>query len=448
MKKNSNLDMTEGNPYHLILTFGLPVMLGIIFQEFYHVADSAIVGKILGGSALAAVGATGSINTLIIGGCTGICSGLSIPVAQQIGAKNDTEVRRYMVNGILLCLLLAVLLTTAGPLLCRSILTAMHTPADIFQRAYSYIFTILAGLPAYLLYNYTAGILRAFGNSRTPVVWLSIASVVNIALDLLFILIFHLDVFGAALATVLSQLVAGLGCLYVLIRRYPILRIQRSEWRPSRRHCSVLCSTALPLGLTSSITAIGSVLLQSSINTLGTTYVTAATTGSKVHAIMYRPLEAIWVALNTYCAQNVGAGRLDRLTRGMRAGLLLSGVYSVLAFAIVFFFSDPMFMLFLDEGSRNLLPLSRQYLLTIVSSYFLLGVLGVFRPALQGMRKTIFSTISGFAEMVGRGLTAFLIPVFGFQAACFSCTIAWILAAAVLIPAFIVCYRQAAHTTV
>lgn len=440
--------MTSGSPYRLIFSFGLPVLFGIVFQELYHVADSAIVGKTLGGSALAAVGATGSINTLIIGGCTGICSGLSIPVAQQIGAKNEEEIRRYVVNGTFLCLLLGVFLTTAGPLFSRALLTAMHTPADIFHRSHSYIFTILAGLPAYLLFNYTAGILRAFGNSRTPVTRLSIASIVNIVLDLIFIITFQMDVFGAALATVLSQLFAGFGCLFSLLRNFPVLLMRRSDWHLSRRHCSVLCSTAIPLGLTSSITAIGSVLLQSSINTLGTTYVTAATTGSKVHAIMYRPLEGIWVSLNTYCAQNVGAGRLDRLTRGMKAGLVLSAIYSAIAFAIVYFFSTPLFMLFLDDGSRNLLPLSRQFLLTIVSSYFLLGVLGVFRPALQGMRKTIFSTISGFAEMVGRGLTAVLIPIFGFQAACFSCTIAWILASAVLIPAFIVCYRRAVRSTV
>ena len=443
MKKDSVLNMTEGNPYRLILTFGLPVMFGIIFQEFYHVVDSAIVGKALGGSALAAVGATGSINTLIIGGCTGICSGFSIPVAQQIGAKNDAEVRRYVINGTLLCLLLTVLLTTAGPLLCRDILIAMNTPEDIFQRSYSYIFTILAGLPAYLLYNYTTGILRALGDSRSPVIWLSVASIVNIVLDLLFILAFRLDVFGAALATDLSQALAGIGCLWSLIRKHPVLRTRRSDWRLSRQHCSILCSTALPLGLMSSITAIGSVLLQSSINALGTVYVTAATTANKVHAIMYRPLEAIWTSMGTYCAQNVGASRWDRLVRGMRAALVLDAAYSVLAFAIAFFFSNPMFMLFLDESSRSILPFSRQYLLTTVGSYFLLGMLGVFRPALQGMRKTIYSTISGLTEMVGRGLTGFLIPFFGFQAACFSCTIAWILAVAIVAPAFFICYHRA-----
>ena len=263
-------DLTRGNPMKLILGFGVPLLFGYLFQQFYSVVDTAIVGKTLGGQALAAVGSTGSINFLVVGFCTGVCSGFTIPAAQQFGAGNERELRRYVAGGTWLCGLFAAVLTAVTVLLCRDILTAMNTPADIYERAFVYIATIFAGLPAYFLYNYAAGVLRAMGDSRTPVIWLIAASLVNIVLDVVFILTFHMDVFGAAFATVLSQLMAGLGCLVRLTRGYPALRMERADWRWDRRRMGNLCLMGLPMGLQYSITAIGSVMIQTAVNGLGT----------------------------------------------------------------------------------------------------------------------------------------------------------------------------------
>ena len=219
----------------LILSFGIPVLFGYLFQQLYNVVDTAIVGKTLGGAALAAVGSTGSINFLVVGFCAGTCGGFAIPVAQQFGAQNHQELRRYVASGVWLCLAIGAALTASTVLLCDSILTAMNTPEDIYQRAHAYIGTIFAGLPAYFLYNFCAGVLRSLGDSRTPVVWLIISSVVNIVLDIVLILTFHMDVFGAALATVLAQALAGIGCLVRMVRGYPILRTERADWRWNSR---------------------------------------------------------------------------------------------------------------------------------------------------------------------------------------------------------------------
>ncbi len=296
-------DLTKGSPMGLILSFGVPVLLGNLFQQFYNVVDTAIVGKTLGGDALAAVGATGSVNFLVVGFCIGVCGGFTIPVAQQFGAGNEGELRRYMAGGAWLCLLFGALLTALTAAFCGRILTGMRTPPEIYQRAFLYILTIFLGLPAYFLYNFTAGVLRALGDSRTPVIWLSGAALLNIVLDTVFILTFHLDVFGAALATVLSQLVAGLGCLGRVLRGYPMLRTERADWRWDRRRMGELCLMGLPMGLQFSITAIGSVMIQTAVNGLGTAYVTAVTAASKVSMFFSCPFDAMGSTMATYGGQ-------------------------------------------------------------------------------------------------------------------------------------------------
>ena len=239
-------DLTKGRPMPQILSFGLPVLFGYLFQQLYNVVDSAIVGKTLGGAALAAVGSTGSINFLVVGFCCGICGGFAIPVAQQFGAGNHQELRRYVTGSVWLSVCIGLALTLSTAALCDGILMAMDTPEDIYQRSHVYIQTIFIGLPAYFLYNLCAGVLRSLGDSRTPVIWLIVASVVNVVLDVTFILSLGMDVFGAALATVLSQLLAGVGCLIRLLRGYPILKTEREDWRCASWVCPWACSTPSP----------------------------------------------------------------------------------------------------------------------------------------------------------------------------------------------------------
>lgn len=435
-------DLTRGAPMRLILSFGTPLLFGYLFQQLYNVVDTAIVGKTLGGAALAAVGSTGSVCFLVVGFCVGICAGFAIPVAQQFGAGNYPELRRYVSGGVWLSVIFGVALTVATVLLCRPILTAMNTPADIFPRAYAYLVTIFAGLPAYFLYNLAAGILRALGDSRTPVIWIMIASVVNVGLDILFILAFRWDTFGAAFATVLAQGLAGVGCLVRMCRGYEALNMEREDWRWSGRRNRYLCLMGLPMGLQYSITAIGSVLLQSAVNGLGTVYVTAITAANKISNFLCCPFDAMGATMATYGGQNVGAGKLDRLGSGLRACVLLGGAYSAVALAALYFFSDPLTMLFLDEASAGLLPLTRQFLLINGLFFFPLALVNIVRLIIQGMGFAPLATVAGIFEMVARAALAALVPVFGFAVACFASPVAWVLADLFLIPAYFLCCRR------
>ena len=438
-------DLTKGSPMRLILSFGVPVLFGYLFQQLYNVVDTAIVGKTLGGAALAAVGSTGSISFLVVGFCTGICGGFAIPVAQQFGAGNEKELRRYVAGGVWLCLIFGALLTAATVLLCDTILTVMNTPADIYQRSHAYIGTIFAGLPAYFLYNFCAGTLRSLGDSRTPVIWLIVSSLVNIALDMLFILTFRMDVFGAALATVLAQGLAGVGCLVRLLRGYPILKTERADWCWDRRRIGELCLMGLPMGLQYSITAIGSVMMQTAVNGLGTVYVTAVTAASKVSMFLCCPFDAMGCTMATYGGQNVGAARWERLHQGVRACVVLAAGYAAVILAVVFFCAEPLSMLFLDEASAGLLPLSRQYLLTGALFFFPLALINIFRFMIQGMGFSPLATLAGVLEMAARAALALLVPLFGFTAACFASPAAWLMADVFLIPAYFHCYRRLAR---
>ena len=436
-------DLTKGRPMPQILSFGIPVLFGYLFQQLYSVVDTAIVGKTLGGAALAAVGSTGSINFLVVGFCCGVCGGFAIPVAQQFGASNYPELRRYVTGGVWLSALIGLVMTVSTAMLCSGILTAMNTPADIFDRSYAYIQTIFIGLPAYVLYNYCAGVLRSLGDSRTPVIWLVAASLVNIVLDVVFILSLGLDVFGAALATVLSQLLAGVGCLIRVMRGYPeILHMEKGDWHPDKNRMGELCLMGLPMGLQYSITAIGSVMMQTAVNGLGTVYVTAVTAAGKVSLFLCCPFDAMGCTMATYGGQNVGAAKWDRLHQGVRACVTLGAAYSGLALLVTLLFANPMLMLFLDEGSVALLPLTRQYLLSLVAFYLLLALVNIFRFLIQGMGFSPLATLAGVLEMVARAGLACLVPVFGFAAACFSSPVAWVLADAFLVPAYFYCYRK------
>ena len=426
----------------LILSFGIPLLLGYLFQQLYNVVDTAIVGKTLGGQALAAVGATSSVNFLVVGFCTGVTAGFSIPVSREFGANRPGGLRRYVTNGAWLSILFALLLTVITVLGCRGILTAMQTPEDILERSRIYIGTIFAGLPAYFLYNYCAGVLRAMGDSKTPVFFLILSSVTNVVLDVLFIMAFHWDVFGAAFATVLSQLLAGLGCLIRLCVSFPILEMEPGDWRWNWERVGHLCMMGLPMGLQYSITGIGSVMIQSAVNTLGTAYVTAVTAASKVFVFLACPYDAMGSTMATYGGQNVGARRWEHLHQGMGACVILGAIYSLIALVVVFFCSTPLTMLFLDQASAYLAPLSRQYLMIEVLFFFPLALVNIVRFMIQGMGFSPLATLAGLLEMVARAGASLFVPALGFLAACFASPAAWILADLFLIPAYFYCCRH------
>ncbi|MGN0674249.1 MAG: MATE family efflux transporter [Oscillospiraceae bacterium] len=435
-------DLTRGKPMSLILGFGIPLLFGFLFQQFYNVADTAIVGRFLGSNALAAVGSTGAVNFLIIGFVMGICNGFAIPVAQMFGANDWKQLRKYVTNSLWLCIAFAVVITAVTLIFCTQILQLMNTQADTFERAYIYIFTIFAGIPAYFLYNMTAGILRSLGDSKTPVSWLIIASIINIILDILFIFCFKLDVFGAALATVIAQFISGFGCLFRVCRGFAVLKMDKDDWSFSIKHVGTLCAMGLPMGLQYSITAIGSVILQTAVNNLGTMYVAAVTAANKLSMFMCCPFDAMGSTMATYAGQNVGAQKWDRLNKGLGACVILGAIYAAAAFLLLFFTGDYLAMIFLDEKSRYLLPLVKQFLTTLSAFYFPVALVNIFRFFIQGMGFSPIATFAGVLEMIGRCTIAYLVGIYGFSAACFASPAAWVLADAFLIPAYFICKRR------
>ena len=446
-------DLTQGSPMRLILNFTVPTLLGLLFQQLYNMVDAVIVGKLLGSQALGSVGATGSISFFVIGFCLGVCSGFAIPVAQKMGARDYPQMRRFVANAAYLSAGIALALTVTTGLFCRDILLAMDTPADLFENSMAYIFVIFMGIPVVFLYNLLACIIRALGDSRTPVYFLALSSGLNIALDLIFILVFHLGVAGAAIATVASQAVSGIFCLLYMIRRFPILHVTREESRPSLSACKTLCAMGLPMGLQYSITAIGSIVMQTAVNGLGSLYVTAVATANKSFQLLTCPFDAMGSAMATYCGQNVGAGRLDRLRQGVWSCSLMGLVYSVIAFVAMLLLSPQMAMLFLDPaegGLETLIALIVQYIVTLTAFFFPLALVNILRFSIQGMGFSTFAILAGVLEMAARTVAGrFFVPASGFTAACFASPAAWICADLFLIPACLVCiaYLRRHHPT-
>jgi putative MATE family efflux protein len=439
-QKQSTKDLTQGKPMKLILGFAVPMFFGFLFQQFYNLVDTMIVGKFLGADALAAVGSTGSVNFLVIGFCMGICNGFVIPVAQQFGAKNYRNLRKFVANGAYLCIFFAIVMTIATTVLTRQILTVMKTPEDIFEQAYIYIFIIFCGIPATLLYNMVSGIIRSLGDSKTPVVFLAISSGINIVLDVVLIYYVKMGVAGAALATVISQAVSGIGCFFVMIKRYEILRMEKEEKRYDRHFARILCTMGVPMGLQYSITAIGSVILQTAVNTLGTVYVASVTAGSKLSMFFCCPYDAFGSTMATYGGQNVGAGKIKRLDEGLRACILLGFIYSVIAFAVLFLFGRKLALLFVDAQQTEIIEQTYVYLLANSVFYFLLALVNIIRFMIQGMGFSQFAILAGVLEMIARAIAGFVItPIWGYNGACFGNGLAWIFADIFLIPAYFKC---------
>ena len=445
MAKSSIKDMTQGNPTKLIIGFAFPMLLGYLFQQFYSMVDTIIVGKWLGVSSLAAVGSTGSINFMIIGFCMGVCNGFALPIAQEFGAGNAPKLRRFVANSVWLSVIFAVVMTVVVSLLCRSILQWMRTPENIIDGAYDYIIIIFIGIPVVFLYNVTAAIIRSLGDSRTPVIFLVMAAVLNIFLDLLLIIVIPMGVAGAAVATVLSQAIAGVCCLIYMCRKYPILHLSREEWKWNGECVARLCNMGIPMGLQYSITAIGSVILQSAVNGIGSDAVAAVTAGSKVSMLLMCPFDAMGSTMATYGGQNIGAGDLDRVGKGLKSCTLLGLLYSLIAVGVVFTLGHVLLLLFLDAGETVILANAYVFIRVNVLFYFPLALVNIVRFLIQGMGFSKLAVFAGAFEMLARGLAGFvLVPAFGFPAVCFANPLAWIFADIFLIPAYFLVKKKMA----
>ena len=405
-------DMTKGSPFKLILGFAFPMLLGMLFQQFYNLVDTMIVGKTLGVSALAGVGATSSINFMIIGFCMGICNGFAIPVAQQFGAGKYSELRKYVFNGYVCSAVFAVVMTILSVVFCAPILRLLNTPDDIFMHAYNYIVIIFAGIPTVFLYNIVSGIIRSLGDSKTPVYFLVLSSVINIALDFILIIYVKMGVAGAGVATVVSQLISGVGCTIYMYKKFDILKATKQENVVRKRYVVNLCYIGVPMGLQYSITAIGSTILQAAVNGLGSSYVAAMTAGSKMFNFTCCPFDALGSTMATYGGQNVGAGKIDRLGKGIRAAMIIGAVYSVVALVVLFFTTDYIALLFVDAAEVEIIRLTRRFIIASALFYIPLTGVNVYRFCIQGMGYSVFAILAGVFEMLARTLVAiFLISL-------------------------------------
>ena len=436
-------DMTQGSPLKLILAFAVPLMLGSLFQQFYNLADTIIVGRFVGVEALAAVGSVGGLNYLVLGFVNGIACGFSIPISWTFGAKDYSQMRRYTANTVWLSIAFAAVLTIVTVALTRPILVWTNTPANIIDLADIYVRTIFWGIPFTLLYNVTSALMRALGDSKRPLYFLLMASFLNIGLDLLCIIVFKMGVFGASFATVFSQAVAGFGSLWYIARHYHELRWSKEEGKLSRDHCLKLCNMGIPMGLQCSITAIGSVVLQGAVNGLGSDIVAAQTAGGKAAQFLSVPLESIGTAMTTYASQNLGAHDLKRVNRGVNTALGLGCGYSSASFIILRFADKLLIGLFLDAGEVEIMANAQSFIFWNSVFYIPLAVLIIYRYTIQGLGYSGLAMFAGVAEMVARAMVGFLfVPLWGYFAACIANPVAWFFACFFLIPAYFVVRKK------
>lgn len=427
-------DMTTGNSAKQILKFSLPLLIGTVFQQFYNMVDSIIVGKFLGTQPFAAVGMTGSITFFVLGLVFGACSGFAIPVAQDFGAHDEAGVRRCVANIIHIGVIFGLVMTLATTLLTRQILVWMDTPEELMQDAYDYLFWIFLGIGSLMLYNLLAGILRSLGDSTTPLIFLILSSLLNIGLDVLLVWTLNVGVKGAAIATVIAQLISGLGCLVFMIRKFPMLRLTRKDLRPDLPTIRRLSGIGFPMGLQFSITAIGSIILQKSVNALGTTIIASVSAAAKVQNLVVSPMDAFGVSMATFAGQNYGAGKIDRVRRGVRQVFWMLTAYSLLALGIVYFSGSTIALLFVDASETEILACTQHFLIMNGLFYIPLGVIYVLRNTLQGVGFSKIAMLSGLFELVARSVMGlFVVPKFGFNAVCLAHPTAWIMADLILI---------------
>lgn len=398
------MELTQGHPLKQLFFFALPLVFGTVFQQLYSFVDTVLVGRFLGTDALGAVGVTYSLNFLVMGFVQGLCVGFGIVLAQRFGAKDREGLRRFFWNGVYLCAGISLLLAVVTILLTKPLLRLILTPDELLPLAAAYVQILFLGLPATVLYNYSASALRAVGDSQRPFYFLLLSSVVNIVLDYLFIVPLHGGVAGAAWATVLSQLLSGvLNSLWYFFRA-GVMGRGGPRYSPSLECMGRLCAVGLPMGLEYSVSAIGAVVMQGGINTLGKTAVAAQTAGEKIRQMFTLPMESVGMAMATYTGQNYGAGRIDRIRAGIRWGLLLQYIYCAAAWLVIFLLKAPLTALVLGESVSPVAQGAIQYLTLISPLFFIHGSLMILRNTLQGLGKSLLAIISGIGELVGRSL--------------------------------------------
>ena len=430
MARNMTKDMTTGNPVKLILLFSIPLLIGNIFQQFYSMVDTIIVGRFIGVDALAAVGSTGSMSFLINGFVVGLTSGFAVLVSQKFGAKDEEGLKKAVASALVLALIATGIVTLVSVLLAKPMLHLMNTPDNIIDDANAYIIIIYAGTIATVVYNIIAGILRALGDSKTPLYFLIVASILNIVLDIVFIVNFSMGVAGASWATIISQGVSGLLCIIYTYKKYKILRLKKEDFKVKSRVYKKHLKIGIPMALQFSITAIGIMTVQGALNVFGSSAIAAYTAASKVLQIVMQPAITFGVTMATYCGQNLGAKNYIRIKEGVKKCTEISVITSIIA-GIILVFGGKFFVgLFIENPDASILAYAQECLNYSAIFFIPLGLIFIYRNALQGMGESFVPMMAGAFELIARAVVAFTLPSFiGYTGICLADPVAWLSAA-------------------
>ena len=433
------LDMTKGSPSRLIVKFIIPIIIGNIFQQLYSMVDTIIVGQYLGVDALAAVGATGTINFLILGFVLGMTSGFTVPVAQRFGAGDYRGMRKSIANAARLCVVVTIVMTVVSVAGMKALLRLMNTPDNIFDMAFTYIVIICIGMFCSVLYNLLSGILRAIGNSKVPLFFLIVSAVLNIILDIVLIRVIPLGVAGAALATVVSQGISGVLCLFYIMKKVPLIHPNKDDWRADNDCMILQLKIGLPMALQFSITAIGTIIVQTVLNMFGSTVIASFTAASKVESLVTQPFNAMGMTMATYGAQNMGTNDLDRIRKGVRSANIMSAVYSVVIYGVAVVLMPYIVPLFVSENVAEVLGYAAIYMKISGAFYIPLGMIFIYRNILQGCGFSFVPMMGGVVELVSRMVTALIAAHFmSFEGICIANISAWFTAGVYLLIGYMI----------
>lgn len=437
MSRSKEMDLTVGNPFRSLLKFAIPVILGNLFQLFYTLADSVIVGKTLGANSLAAVGSTSIIIYFVFCFINGFTGGFGICLGQRCGAKDEKGMRKSVAVSTILSIAFTVVLTLLCCLFAHEILYLMQIPADISDEAYDYMFVVLLGTGATVFYNMISNMLRALGDSKTPLYFLVFSSILNIFLDLFFILVFHMGVAGAAWATILSQFLSALLSLLVGLNNFQVLHLRREDFRDLNASIRLHLKTGFPMGFQMSVMCIGQLAMQAVVNSLGTAAVAGYTAASKADQLSVLVNNAMMTAISNYVAQNFGAGKTERIRMGVRACLIQTEAFNLLMCAGILLLRHPIVRMFLSDPTSEIYHYSDVYLTIVAPFYLLLGLLAVYRTSIQSMQNGRAPFLACMIELVMRlAATVWLSSFIGYTAVCIASPLAWFGACALLIPCY------------
>ena len=428
-------DLTKGSPIKVILLFTLPLLIGSFFQLAYNFADSIIVGQTLGKDAFASVGATGSLTFLILGFAQGLTAGLTIITAQKFGAKDDNGIRKSFVHGSFYAMIASLVLTALSLTFLRPCLELMRTPEHLIDHAQDFLTAIYGGMIFTIFFNYLSNVLRSLGNSKTPLIALIIASLINIILDFVFILNFHLRVFGAGLATIIAQAFSVLYLLIYIYRKVPHFHLKQTDWHLDRENLKKHAQLGFPMGFQSSIIAIGAIILQISLNQLGTDAIAAQAIASKTDQLAMLPMINLGLAMATFTAQNYGAKAYHRILQGLYRTIVIAILWAIFFAAILIIFNRFFSGLFLSDGNQVVYNLALTYYVINGSLYWILAILFITRSFIQGLGKGLAPTLAGMMELIMRaGIATIGSIYFGFSGIAASNPGAWMGSLLILLP--------------